>query len=142
MKRNDRPNSLKTIDFTTKEEQEKLRKQDEQVEEARRLARIKEEKKDEEKRLAEEKSCEEYQKFMQQKYKKKQEQLPFKPSRLIDVDSDLAIMNIETMVTSIKESVEFLEKKLWEIEDALCKDDKKRREALKIRKKKWEAKKH
>ena len=63
----------------------------------------------------------------------------YKPSRMLDIESDVAIMNTETMVTSIKESVEFIESKLWEIEDYLYRHDKKKRESLKLKKMKRKA---
>jgi hypothetical protein len=98
----------------------------------------------EEQRRRREQEVEEHRKILQEINRKKfQPESPscFKPSRMIDIDSDVAIMNIETMVTSIKESVEFLENKLWEIEDYLYRHDKKKRESLKLKKLKRKAKK-
>jgi hypothetical protein len=138
-----RTNLVKTIDFTTKEELAKLEQEEQKREEARELARIKAEQEAEEKRKQEELQAEENRKIMRDINRKKFQDNPppFKPSRLIDVDSDVAIMNIETMVTAIKESIEFLENKVWEIEDYIFRHDKKKRESLKLMKLKRKAKK-
>ena len=127
---------VKTIDFTTPEALAELEKTDAEIKEARRLAEIKMAKEAEEKRKQEAFRDEELRKIMRDVNRKKFENNPppFKPSRMIDIDSDVAIMNIETMVTAIKGSVDFLENKLWEIEDYLYRNDKKKRENLKLQK--------
>lgn len=134
---------IKKIDFTTPEEKEKLRKYDAEVEEERRKEQERVAREAEEERKRQEKDELDYHKIKREINRKKFEDNPppFKPSRMIDIESDVAIMNIETMVTSIKENVEFLENKLWEIEDYLCRHDKEKRESLKLEKMKRKEKK-
>jgi hypothetical protein len=127
---------VKVIDFTTEEEREKLRKHEKEVEEARERARIKAEQEAEAERKRKEKEALDYRKIMRDINRKKFQDNPppFKPSRLIDVDSDVAIMNIETVVTSIKETVEHIETMLWDIEEFLFRKDKKKLDSLELKK--------
>jgi hypothetical protein len=155
--KNSKSELVKKIDFTTPEALAEQKKLDGEIEEANRLAREKAELEAEKERKRQEKEAVDYRKIMQNINRKKFEDNPppfplsgyhdgdtpkgYKPSRMIDVESDVAIMNIEMMVTSIKESVDFIENKLWEIEDYLYRHDKKKRESLKLKKMKRQAKK-
>jgi hypothetical protein len=95
----------------------------------------------EEKRRQEETTRKEMAEIRGEIYRKKhQEPIPFKPSRLVDVDTDLMIMNMNEDLQAVKETVNQIETMLWEIEEDLCKDDK-QRENLKLKKLKRKAKK-
>jgi hypothetical protein len=134
---------VKKRDFTTPEEQEKLRKYDAEVEEASRLEKERLEREAEEKRIADEKAREEHAKYMQEKYRKKQQLTPqpFKPSRLIDVETDVTIMNMSEDLLLVKETVEQNERMLWDIQEFLFRKDKKKRESLELKKMKRKVKK-
>lgn len=51
--------------------------------------------------------------------KPKPKEMPYKPSRLLNVDSDLAIQNMEEDLKSVKETVEHTEKVVGEIAEFL-----------------------
>lgn len=132
---------IKRIDFTTPEALERQKKLDEEIEEANRLAREKAEREAEEERKQQEKEALDYHKIMREINRKKFEANPppYKPSRLIDVDTDVTVMNMSEDLLSVKETVEQLERMLWEISEFLFKKDKKKRERLELKKLKRKA---
>jgi hypothetical protein len=138
-----RTSLVRTIDFTTEEEQEKLRKQEEKREQARKLEREKTEREAEEERKRKELEAEEQRKIMREINRKKFQNNPppYKPSRMLSVDSDLIIANLEQDMGVLKENVSHLETMLYEIQDYLYRDDNKKRENLKLKKLKRKAKK-
>jgi len=71
----------------------------------------------------------------------KEEPRQYKPSRLIDVDTDLAIMNMSEVLNSVKDTVEHIETMLWDIQHLLYRKDKKKQDSLRMKQLKRKAKK-
>jgi hypothetical protein len=160
MGKKDRSELVKKIDLSTEEEQEKIQKleedenyvfdpavgirkmtQEEIEEREREREQMEKEAKAEQERK--EKADLDYHKIMREINRKKFEANPppFKPSRLIDVETDVTIMNMSEDLLSVKETVEQNERMLWDIQEFLFRKDKKKRESLELKKMKRKAKK-
>jgi hypothetical protein len=128
---------VKKIDLTTPEHQAEI----ERMENERREA-LRRQEEAERKRLEEEKASNTQvrRELARVKYPRNQPKLEYTPSRLVDVDTDVEIMNMSEELKSVKETVEGIESILWDIADYLFRKDKKKREALRLKRYKRSAK--
>jgi len=130
---------VKKIDYTQGELKAETERTAKEIEESRERQRLAEQKRKEEEMKAQEKQRIETYKALHGK--KKAKPVPYKPSRLIDVDSDLAIMNMEEVLNSVKETVEHIELVVGEIAEFLYRKDRKRADRFKMKQLKRKAKK-
>jgi hypothetical protein len=109
------------IDYCTPENMKKMEEEEKRAEEnrkrilAERVEQKKREEEEERKRKAEDA------KILFRKPKPKEPL--YKPSRLIDIDTDLAIANMEEDLKSVRETVEYVATKLGEIEEYIYRKD-------------------
>jgi hypothetical protein len=122
---------IKKIDYTTPEKIAETERIDRERQEALKREEEAERKRVEKEKAEEEKRLSELAKLLYPV--KKQPKIEYKPSRLIDVDTDTTIMNMEIVLNLVKETVEHIENMLWDIQDYLFRNDKKKREALRLK---------
>lgn len=131
-------NLVTVIDYTTPEKQKEMEEIIREREEAEEKLRIEKEAKRKKEAEEEEKNRRDAYRALYRKPKPKA--LTYTPSRLVDVDTDMTIMNMDEELKLVKETVEHMETQLGEIADFLYRNDKKRLESHKMKKLKWNAK--
>jgi hypothetical protein len=65
----------------------------------------------------------------------------YKPSRMVDVDTDIEIMNMSEVLNSVKDAVGHIENVVVEIADFLYRKDRKKSDRFKMKQLKRKAKK-